>query len=58
MFQDILNKTTLDLISGKCSGPQAMNGNILKWQNKGIKLAFVDKGGHNWSFGRLYQNSA
>lgn len=49
MFQDIINKTTLDLISGKRSGPQAMTDNILKWQDKGIKSAFVDKGGHNWS---------
>ena len=49
MFQDIINKTTLDLISGKRSGPQAMTDNILKWQDKGIKSTFVDKGGHNWS---------
>lgn len=49
VYQDIINRTTLDISTGRKTPQRALTDNILQWQDKGMKSALIDKGGHNWS---------
>lgn len=49
VYQDIVDKTVLDVVTGLKTPERALKDNIYKWRDKGIKTVLVDKGGHNWS---------
>ncbi|WP_308399700.1 phage minor capsid protein [Weissella thailandensis] len=49
MFQDVINKTTLDMQIGRKTPQRALVDNIHQWQDKGLKTSLIDKGGHQWS---------
>lgn len=49
VYQDIINKTTLDISTGRKTPQRALTDNILQWQDKGLQSALIDKGGHHWS---------
>lgn len=48
-FQDIVNRTTLDIQTGRKTPQRALTDNIMQWQDKGMKTSLIDKGGHQWS---------
>lgn len=48
-YQDIINKTVLDVQTGLKTPQRALQDNIYKWRDNGIKTSLVDKAGHNWS---------
>lgn len=59
-YQDIVNKSTVETITGLKTHEQAVFDNVVKWINSGIKTNLVDKGGHNWSlegYSRMVINS-
>lgn len=49
VYQDIINKTSLDISTGRKTPQRALTDNILQWQDKGLQSALIDKGGHHWS---------
>lgn len=49
VYQDIINKTTIDISTGRKTPQRALTDNILQWQDKGLQSALIDKGGHHWS---------
>ncbi|MBF2440350.1 phage minor capsid protein [Listeria seeligeri] len=52
MYQQIINETTAKVITGIKTFDQALEETIVKFADKGINSAFVDKGGHTWSIER------
>lgn len=59
-YQDIVNKSTVETITGLKTHEQAVFDNVVKWINSGIKTNLVDRGGHNWSlegYSRMVINS-
>ena len=52
MYNDIVNKTTAAFNSGLFTFEEALERTIQEWAQKGIRSAFVDKGGHSWSLER------
>ena len=48
-YQDIINKTVLEVQTGLKTPTRALADNIYKWQSAGLKTGMVDRGGHNWS---------
>jgi len=52
MFNEIINKTTAAFNSGLFTFEEALERTIQEWAQKGIRSAFVDKGGHSWSLER------
>lgn len=48
-YQEIINKSTMDVITGNRTLPDALFFNIQKWQDKGLVSDMVDRGGHHWS---------
>ena len=48
-YQDIINKTVLDVTVGKKTPQRALMDNIYQWRDKGIQSALIDKAGHQWS---------
>lgn len=48
-YQDIINKTVLDVTTGLKTSQEALKDNIYQWQDKGIGTVLVDKGGHHWT---------
>ena len=48
-YQEIVNKTVLDVSTGVKTPQVALRDNILQWYDKGLPTTLVDKGGHNWS---------
>lgn len=52
MYNDIINKTTAAFNSGLFTFEEALERTIQEWAQKGIRSAFVDKGGHSWSLER------
>ncbi|MGX7126564.1 phage minor capsid protein [Enterococcus viikkiensis] len=52
MYNDIINKTTAAFNSGLFTFDEALERTIQGWAQKGIRSAFVDKGGHSWSLER------
>lgn len=52
MYNEIVNKTTAAFNSGLFTFEEALERTIQEWAKKGIRSAFVDKGGHSWSLER------
>ncbi|MBU5364285.1 phage minor capsid protein [Enterococcus devriesei] len=52
MYNDIINKTTAAFNSGLFTFEEALERTIQGWAQKGIRSAFIDKGGHSWSLER------
>ena len=52
MYNDIINKTTAAFNSGLFTFEEALERTIQEWAQKGIRSAFIDKGGHSWSLER------
>lgn len=52
MYNHIINKTTAAFNSGLFTFEEALERTIQEWAQKGIRSAFVDKGGHSWSLER------
>ena len=48
-YQEIVNKTVLDVIVGKKTPQKALMDNIYSWRDKGMSSALIDKAGHQWS---------
>lgn len=48
-YQDIINRTVLEVQTGLKTPDRALKDNIYKWRDNGIKTTLVDKAGHNWS---------
>lgn len=48
-YQEIINKTALDVTVGKKTPQRALMDNIYRWRDKGMSSALIDKAGHNWS---------
>ena len=49
MYQDIANKTVLDVVTGNKTPEKALRDSIYSFYDKGIQSTLVDKGGHRWS---------
>lgn len=49
MYQDIANKTVLDVVTGNKTPEKALRDCIYSFYDKGIQSTLVDKGGHRWS---------
>ncbi|MEX1497689.1 phage minor capsid protein [Enterococcus sp. C65] len=52
MYSEIINKTTAAYNSGLFTFEEALEKTVQQWAQKGIKSAFIDKGGHTWSLER------
>ena len=48
-YQEIVNKTVLDVSTGNKTAQTALKDNILEWYDKGLPTTLIDKGGHKWS---------
>lgn len=48
-YQEIVNKTVLDVTLGKKTPQKALFDNIYQWRDKGMSSSLVDKAGHKWS---------
>lgn len=48
-YQEIINKTVLDVTVGKKTPQRALMDNIYAWRDKGMSSALIDKAGHKWS---------
>lgn len=48
-YQEIVNKTVLDVTLGKKTPQRALMDNIYSWRDKGMSSSLVDKAGHQWS---------
>lgn len=49
MYQDIANKTVLDVVTGNKTPEKALRDCIYSFYDKGISSTLVDKTGHRWS---------
>jgi len=59
-YQDIVNKSTVETITGLKTHEQAILDNVQKWVDSGLKTNLVDKAGHRWSlegYSRMVINS-
>lgn len=52
MYRRIVEETTGRVLAGTTTINKAVAETVIKWSNKGIETAFVDKGGHVWSLER------
>ncbi|EAC2379280.1 capsid protein [Listeria monocytogenes] len=52
MYQQIINETTAKVLTGIKTFDQALEETIVRFADKGIASAFIDKGGHKWSMER------
>ena len=48
-YQNIINKTVLDVSTGTKTADRALKDNILQWYDKGLPTSLTDKGGHEWT---------
>ncbi len=48
-YQEIVNKTVLDVSTGNKTAQKALKDNILEWYDKGLPTTLIDRGGHKWS---------
>lgn len=48
-YQEIINKTVLDVMTGNKTPQKALMDNIYQWRDKGMSSALIDKAGHHWS---------
>ncbi|BAK21846.1 minor capsid protein [Melissococcus plutonius ATCC 35311] len=49
VFQEIVKKSTLEVLSGLKTHEKAIRDNVYKWVDNGINSAFIDRAGHEWS---------
>lgn len=49
MYQDITNKTVLDVITGNKTAREALKDCIYKCYDQGMESNLIDKAGHRWS---------
>ena len=52
MFQEIINTTTANFMTGNLTLPQSVESTILSWSKQGVSTIFIDRGGHTWSLER------
>ena len=52
MYRKIVEETTGRVLAGTVTVNKAIAETVIRWANKGIETAFVDKGGHVWSLER------
>lgn len=52
MYRKIVEETTGRVLAGTTTVNKAVAETVVKWADKGIETAFVDKGGHVWSLER------
>ena len=48
-YQNIIDKTVLDVSTGTKTADRALKDNILQWYDKGLPTSLTDKGGHEWT---------
>jgi Phage minor capsid protein 2. len=49
VYKDIVNKTTLEVMSGLKTHEQAVRDNVYRWVDKGIPTKLTDRAGKGWS---------
>ncbi|MEH7236762.1 phage minor capsid protein [Bacillus sp. JJ1562] len=52
MYRKIVEETTGRVLAGTTTINKAVAETVIKWSNKGVETAFVDRGGHVWSLER------
>ncbi|MEK6452609.1 phage minor capsid protein [Caldifermentibacillus hisashii] len=52
MYRKIVEETTGKVLAGTTTINKAVAETVIKWADKGIETAFIDKGGHVWSLER------
>lgn len=52
MYRKIVEETTGRVLAGTTTINKAVAETVIKWANKGVETAFVDRGGHVWSLER------
>lgn len=52
MYKKIVEETTAKVLAGTTTINKAVTETIIKWSDKGINTAFVDRGGNVWSLER------
>lgn len=52
MYRKIVEETTGKVLAGTTTVNKAIAETVIKWSEKGLETAFVDKGGHVWSLER------
>lgn len=49
VYKDIVNRTTLEVMSGLKTHEQAVRDNVYRWVDKGIPTKLTDRAGKGWS---------
>lgn len=52
MYRKIVEESTGKVLAGTTTINKAVAETVIKWSNKGIDTAFIDKGGHVWGMER------
>lgn len=52
MYRKIVEETTGRVLAGTTTVNKAIAETVIRWANKGLDTAFVDRGGHVWSLER------
>lgn len=52
MYRKIVEETTGKVLAGTTTTNKAIAETVIKWADKGIETAFIDRGGHVWSLER------
>lgn len=52
MYRKIVEETTGRVLAGTTTINKAVAETVIKWAEKGVETAFIDKGGHVWSLER------
>ncbi len=52
MYRRIVEETTAKVLAGTTTINKALVETVVKWSDKGIQTAFIDKGGNPWSLER------
>lgn len=52
MYRKIVEETTGRVLAGTTTINKALAETVIKWSNKGIETAFIDRGGNVWSLER------
>lgn len=52
MYRKIVEETTGKVLAGTTTTNKAIAETVIRWADKGIETAFVDRGGHVWSLER------
>jgi hypothetical protein len=51
-YKAIVEQSVAEVVTGLKSADKAISDTVMKWIDKGIPSAFVDKGGHTWTIER------